>query len=91
MLIQEIITETRVVWRKSGGKLKKGYRCTTGPRAGRVVATPSRCYMPVDLKRRQTLKKTKSRLGPRLQRKAQKTKRYNPVSRRLRTLNIRRR
>lgn len=91
MLIEEIIDETRIVWAKRGGKLKKVYRCTNGPRRGRTVASASQCYVPIDIKKRQTLKKTKSKLGPRLQRKAQRTKRYNPVSRRLRTLNIPRR
>ncbi len=91
MLIEEIIDETRIVWAKRGGKLKRVYRCTSGPRSGRVVSSPAQCYAPIDIKRRQTLKKTKSRMGQRLQRKAQRTKRFNPVSRRLRTLNIRRR
>lgn len=91
MLIEEIISETRTVWAKRGGKLKRVYRCTSGARKGRTVSTPAQCYAPIDMKRRQTLKRTKSRLGQRLQRKAQRTKRYHPVSRRLRTLNIPRR
>lgn len=90
MLIKEI-TEARTVWARRGGKLKRMYRCTSGPRQGRVYAQPSQCFAPFDISRRQTLRRTKARLGPRLQRKAQRTKRTDPVSRRLRTMNIPRR
>jgi hypothetical protein len=41
----------------------------------------------LDVKRRLTLKRTKARLGKRLARKSNRTKRMNPASRRLRTLN----
>jgi hypothetical protein len=88
MLIREILTEARTVWARRGGKLKRQYRCTSGPRAGRVYSSAAQCYAPFDIGKRRTLKKTKARLGPRLQRKARRTKRFDPVSRRLRTLNI---
>lgn len=88
MLIEEIVGEASPTWARRGGKLKRMYRCTSGRRAGRVVASPSQCHAPIDIKKRQTLKKTKAKLGPRLARKARRTKKFNPLSRRLRTLNI---
>lgn len=91
MLIEEVLPEAQMVWARRGGKLKRQYRCTGGHRKGRVVASPSQCFAPIDIKRRQTLKKTKSRYGNRLTRKARRTKRLDPVSRKLRTLNVRRR
>lgn len=89
MLIVEVISEAQMVWARRGGKLKRQYRCTGGYRKGRVVASPSQCFSPIDIKKRQTLKRTKGRYGTRLARKARRTKRIDPVSRRLRTLNVR--
>lgn len=86
----DVITEARMVWRKSGNKLKRGVRCTSGRRKGRVVSTAQQCAAPVDLKKRMTLKKTKAKFGKRLARKARRTKRINPASKRLKSLNIRR-
>jgi hypothetical protein len=90
MLIEEFandINEARMVWRKSGNKLKKAVRCTGGRRAGRVVSHPRQCSAPVDLKKRLRLKRSKAKFGRRMARRAAMTKRRNPASRRLRTLN----
>lgn len=89
-MIEEIITDAKRVWARRGKKLKRMYRCTSGRRKGRVVANPSQCFMPIDIGKRMQLKKTKAKMGPRLARKASRTKRHNPLSRRLRTLNPRR-
>lgn len=91
MLIEEVLPEAQMVWARRGGKLKRQYRCTSGQRKGRVVASPSQCFAPIDIKKRQTMKRTKGRYGSRLARKARRTKRLDPVSRKLRTLNMRRR
>jgi hypothetical protein len=83
----DLITEARMVWKRSGNKVKRAVRCTSGRRKGRVVSTASQCSAPINVKKRLTLKRTKSKLGKRLARKAQRTKRLNPASRRLKTLN----
>ena len=75
------------VWAKRGQSVVRKYRCTSGNRKGRVVALVSQCFKAPDIKKRITLKKTKARLGPRMARKARRTKRMNPVSRRVATLN----
>lgn len=88
MLIEEIIViEAKQVWARRGGKLKRMYRCQSGPRRGRVVASPAQCHAPIDLDKRRTMKKTRARLAPRMARKARRTRRIDPVSRRLRLLN----
>lgn len=84
---EENITEARMVWKRSGNKVVRAVRCTSGKRKGRVVSTASQCSAPVDIKKKLTLKKTKAKMGKRMARKARKTKRVNPASRRLRTLN----
>ena len=83
----EPVLEARMVWRKQGNKIVRAVRCTGGPRKGRVVKSGSDCSKPVNIKKRMTLKKTKARMGKRMSRKANRTKRINPASMRLRSMN----
>jgi hypothetical protein len=86
MRIDEIVTE-KVAWKRRGNKLKRQFRCSSGPRKGRVVANPGQCFKPIDIKKRLNLRKMKARMGSRLQRKAGRTKKFNPISRRLKSMN----
>lgn len=81
------LTEARMVWRKMGKTIKRAVRCTGGRRKGRVVSKASQCSAPVDFKKRLTLKRNKAKMGKRMTMKARRTKRVNPVSRRLKTMN----
>ena len=83
----DTIIEARMVWRKMGNTVKRAVRCTSGRRKGRVVSNPAQCHKPIDVKKRMTLRKTKARMGARMSRKSQRTKRMNPASRRLKSLN----
>lgn len=89
MLIEEIetVTEARMVWRKVGNKVKRAVRCTGGRRKGRVVSSPGQCSAPLDMKKRLTLKRTKSKMGKRMALKSRRTKRMNPTSKRIAKLN----
>jgi hypothetical protein len=78
-------------WARSGKKVVRKYRCASGPRKNRVVAKMAQCFAPPDIKKRMQFKRTKARLGARMARKARKTKRINPASRRVQALNKRRR
>jgi len=86
-LLEDIVVEGRMVWRKMGNTVKRAVRCTSGRRKGRVVANAAQCSKPIDIKKRMTLRRTKARMGKRIAFKARRTKRTNPASRRLRTLN----
>ena len=86
-LTQGVIVENRMVWRRSGKAIKKGVRCTSGPRRGRVVTSSSKCGAPFDIKKRFNLKKTKAKFGKRLAKKSKRSKRINPVSRKLARMN----
>lgn len=81
------LVETKMVWARKGKKIARKYRCTFGKRKGRVVADPSQCSKPVDMKKRFTLRRTKAQKGSRMTRKAQRTKRTNPASKAVRALN----
>ena len=86
---EEPIFEARMVWRKVGNKIKRAVRCTAGRRQGRVVTKPSQCNAPIDYKKRISLKRTKSRFGARMAKKARRTKRFNAISKRVAKLNRR--
>ena len=86
-ITDDLLTEGRIVWKRSGNTVKRAVRCTSGRRKGRVVSSATQCNAPVDLKKRMTLKRTKAKMGKRMSRKAQRTKRTNPAARRLKTLN----
>jgi len=89
MRLQEIFKgiSERQVWARSGKKVVRKFRCTSGPRKGRVVKSASQCFGAPDVKKRATLKRTKARLGKKITRKAKRTKRVNPASRRIQALN----
>ena len=86
--VTEPLIETKIVWAKKGkNKITRKYRCTFGKRKGRAVSSPGQCGAPIDMKKRFTLKKTKARLGKKMTRKALKTKKFNPTSKRVKALN----
>ena len=84
----EDLVEAKLVWAKKGkNKVVRKFRCTFGRRKGRLVAKQSQCAAPLDLKKRYVLKRTKAAKGSRMMRKARKTKKYNPASKRVAVLN----
>jgi len=93
MLIEEIVTtdeefyEAKLVYARSGKKVVRKYRCSSGRLKGKTVANPTACFKPVDVKKRFTLAKTKAKMGSRMARKSKMTKRMNPASKRLKMLN----
>jgi|TARA_R110000803_G_C11888781_1_gene310683 hypothetical protein len=89
MLLREVTEplEEKQVWARKGTKVVRKYRCGGGQRAGRIVANPTQCFKAIDIKKRANMKRTRARLGGKMARKAKKTKRTNPASKLLRTLN----
>ena len=89
MLVREI-TESlseKQIWARSGKKVVRKFRCTTGRRKGRIVKQMAQCFAAPNIKARITLKRTRARIGGRMMRKARRTKRTNPTSRRVQALN----
>lgn len=93
MKIFEIIGETVIYARTGKGgaggsaKVKQKWRCDAGPRAGRIVAKPSDCGQPIDVKKRAQMKVTRAKTKIRQARKAKKTKKLNVASRIMQALN----
>ena len=89
MLVREIyesLTEKQI-WARSGKKVVRKYRCTAGRRKGRIVKQMSQCFASPNMKARINMKRTRARLGAKMMRKARRTKRVNPASRRVQALN----
>lgn len=88
MLLRELIQlDEKQVWAKRGQKIVRKFRCTNGPRAGRVVSDVGQCYAAPDIEKRLRLRMTKARLGGKMARKAKRTKRTNKASIAVRKLN----
>jgi len=93
MLLRELFDtlEESQIWARSGKKVVRKYRCSGGQRKGRIVSNISQCFAPINAKKRAQMKRTKARLGGRMARKAKRTKRMNPASRRVQSMNKARR
>jgi len=88
--IEEVMMcEAKMAWSRRGNKVVRKYRCTSGVRKGRIVSNAAQCGKPIDMKKRMSLKRTKAKFGSRMARKSKKTKRVNPASKRLKTMNRR--
>jgi len=79
------------IFGKKGNKTVRKYRCTSGTRKGRIVAKPSTCTAPANVKASVTMKKTRRAKGKTISVKSTRTKRTNPASQKLRNLNVGRR
>ena len=92
MLITEIISSDlseKQIWGRRGKKLVRKYRCSSGTRQGRIVASMAQCFAAPNIKKKISMKRTRARLGARMMRKAKRTKRINPASIALKRLNKR--
>jgi len=87
MRVIEVVEAVKFAYKKSGSKVTRKYRCTSGPRKGQVRASPAACNAPINVRKSQSFKATKGRAGTIARKKAKLTKTYNPVSRRVARLN----
>jgi hypothetical protein len=85
--MSNIFLEAKMVWARRGGKLTRKYRCIVGKRKGRVVASPAQCDAPIDVSKRTRMKQMQARQGERYAKKAQRTKKFSPVSQMVRRMN----
>lgn len=79
--------EEKMAWAKRGNKVVRKFRCTAGPRQGRIVSDIGQCFAAPDVAKRHRLKLTKAKMGVKMTRKAKRTKRVNPASKRAKALN----
>jgi hypothetical protein len=83
---EEFYTETaKMVWgvgkhTARSGKAKLKFRCTSGPRSGRQVSSPSKCNQPINQAKAQKMKTTRARTSVQAARRTQRTKSINTAS-----------
>ena len=92
MLLRELYSTTileKLIWGRSGNNVVRKYRCSSGRRKGRIVSKMAQCFAAPNVKASQRLKRTKARVGGRMAKKAKRTKKTNPASKRVQALNKR--
>lgn len=87
MRIFEVVEGVSTAWKRGSSKNTRKFRCKSGPRKGRVMASPAACNAPINRKKSASLTRTKSKLGRQRNFKSKRTRRVNPYSRRLTRLN----
>jgi hypothetical protein len=80
----EVAEGATPIFGKTGNKVVRKFRCTSGSRKGRIVAKPGTCTAPKNVK---AMKKTRRSKGKTLSIKANRTKRTNSASVKLGRLN----
>jgi len=77
------------IFRRQKGKAPvKGFRCTSGPRKGRIVASPSTCFAKVDPSKGAKIKKKRMMKAKTTGKKLAVTKRSGQGSGRLKGIQI---
>jgi hypothetical protein len=87
MKVTDVTEGVSNAWKRTTKKTTRQYRCKSGPRKGRVMASPASCNKPLKTKSSARLKGTKRKMGSQRSYKSNLTRRRNPYSRRLNTLN----
>lgn len=84
---EEFLESAKIAWARVGNKVVRKYRCTSGPRQGRIVNNPTDCSKPFDIKKRVKFRQTKLAKGERMKRKRARTLKRNPASLRIQRMN----
>jgi hypothetical protein len=83
----QVVVETKVVWARSGKRIKRKVRCTVGLKKGRVVSSASTCSKRIDIKKRIRFNRLKAKFKKRFIARARRTKKFNQVSKRVARMN----
>ena len=79
---------SQIFRRQKGGKPTKGFRCTSGPRKGRIVAKPSTCFQKTDPQKSAKIRKKRQIKATQAGKKLAQTKRSGAGSLRLKGAQI---
>jgi hypothetical protein len=83
----EIEEGATTIFGKTGKKMSRKYRCSSGPRKGRIVAKASTCTAPMNVKKSAKMKATRRAKKSLQAVRTQRTKRTNPTSIRVAAVN----
>jgi hypothetical protein len=79
---------SQILRRTKGKAPKQGFRCSSGPRKGRIVAKPSTCFMKTDPKKSAKIRKKRQAKAGIAGKKLAMTKRSGAGSKRLQGVQI---
>ena len=79
---------SQILRRTKGSKPKQGFRCSSGPRKGRIVAKPSTCFQKTDPQKSAKIRKKRSIKATQAGKKLAQTKRSGAGSLRLKGAQI---
>jgi len=79
---------SQILRRQKGGKPKAGFRCSAGPRKGRIVAKPSTCFQKTDPVKSAKIRKKRQQKARVAGKKLAQTKRSGAGSLRLKGAQI---
>ena len=79
---------SQIFRRQKGGRPTKGFRCTSGPRKGRIVAKPSTCFQKTDPQKSAKIRKKRQAKATQAGIKLARTKRSGAGSLRLKGTQI---
>ena len=82
---------SQIFRRQKGKKPIKGFRCTSGPRKGRIVAKPSTCFQKTDPVKSAKIRKKRQQKANIAGKKLAQTKRSGAGARRLAGVQIKKR
>mgnify|MGYP003150866323 CR=1 FL=1 len=84
---QDIVPEN-FLRRTKGSRPKQGFRCSSGPRKGRIVAKPSTCFLKTDPQKSAKIRKKRQAKAGIAGKKLAMTKRSGAGSKRLQGVQI---
>ena len=79
---------SQILWRTKGKAPKQGFRCSSGPRKGRIVAKPSTCFQKTDPQRSAKIRKKRQAKAGIAGKRLAMTKRTGAGSKRLQGVQI---
>ena len=79
---------SQILRRTKGKAPKQGFRCSSGPRKGRIVAKPSTCFQKTDPQRSAKIRKKRQIKATQAGKKLAQTKRSGAGSKRLQGVQI---
>ena len=82
---------SQILRRTKGSRPKQGFRCSSGPRKGRIVAKPSTCFMKTDPQKSAKIRKKRQAKASIAGKKMAQTKRSGAGSLRLKGAQIKKR
>jgi hypothetical protein len=87
-IFEEVDEASRGIFGRTGpATLKRKFRCTSGPRKGRIVSDPATCNKPIDVAKRIRAKQTRKKKPGLAAFKRAKTMRTTPVTKILKKVN----